>query len=166
MGRFIAARPFAKEVSNMNRHRIVMTVLAMVLATSASAATQTSVGVGVILGAAPPPPVIVVQQQPNLLMVPGTTVYVVNDHRVGYDWFRVGGYWYIYNRGYWYRAHRYRGPFVAIHSKLLPAAIIRVPAKHWKKGHPHGGPPGQMKKGAYRSDAVVVRNEGKGKGKH
>ena len=150
----------------MGRHRLVMTALGMLLAASASAGT--SIGVGVVLSNAPPPPVVVVREQPHLLLVPGSTVYVVDDHRVGYDWFLFNGYWYIYNGGYWYRAHRHSGPFVAIQPKLVPAAIIRVPSKHWRKGHPHGGPPGQMKKGADHSDAVIVRNEPArgGKGKH
>ena len=145
----------------MRRKRIAMTALAMVLAVSASAETRTSFNLSI--SNAPPPPVVVVREEPSLLLVPGSTVYVVNDRRVGYDSFRYGTYWYVYNDGYWYRARGYRGPFGVIETRYVPAAIIRVPAKHWKH-HPHGGPPGQMKKG--RSGGVVVVKEGPYGGKH
>ena len=149
----------------MERHRLVMTAVAMMVAMAASAHAQTSVGVSANVGNAPPPPLMVVREEPRVVVVPGSTVYVVNDSRVGYDFFRYGTYWYIYRGGYWYRARGYRGPFAAIHVRYVPAAIIRVPAKHWKH-HPHGGPPGLVKKErGHRPDVVVVKAGGGKKGK-
>ena len=134
----------------MLRRCLVMAGLAIGLATGTSTA-GTSIGVGVILAEAPPPPVIVVREEPRLLLVSG--VYVVDDRRIDYDTFRYGGAWFVYHRGYWYRARGYRGPFVAIHANHVPAAIVRVPARHWKKGLP----PGHAKK---RDAVVVVDNHG------
>jgi len=135
---------------------------------SKPASGGTSVGIGVTIGDAPPPPVVVIREEPRLIVVPGSTVYVVRDtrYRPDYDVFRYGVFWYIYNDGYWYRARKHRGPFRAIGANYVPRAIMVVPAKHWKR-HPHGGPPGQMKK-AHRHDGhdVVVVKEKKRKHKH
>jgi hypothetical protein len=99
--------------------------------------------------------VVVHRQQPRVVVVPGSTVYVVDDsHAMDYDLFRYGVYWYIYEDGYWYRGRAYRGPYRAIHVKYVPRAIISVPARHWRH-HPHGGPPGLMRK-KHRGDVVYV----------
>ena len=113
----------------------------------------TSVGLSVSIGDAPPPPVIVVREQPRIVMVPNSTVYVCEDERIDYDTFRYGVYWYVYNDGFWYRARTWRGPFRTIEVRYVPRAIMTVPARHWRH-HPHGGPPGLVKK--ERRDAVVV----------
>ena len=157
------------------RRLSLMVALATGLAVSAaSAETYTSLGVSLNIGNAPPPPVVVIREEPRVLVVPGSTVYVVDDRRIDYDFFRYGVYWYVFNDGYWYRARSYRGPFSVIAVKYVPRSIINVPAKHWKH-HPHGGPPGQMKKVAQgRSNGVVAtqapsgkgNGNGKGKNKH
>lgn len=140
----------------MDRKKLRWSLLCFVLFAPALARAGTSVDLNIRIGDAPPPPVVIVREEPALMMVPGTTVYVCDDHRVGYDCFRYGVYWYVFNDGYWYRARGYRGPFVAIQTRYVPRAVINVPPKHWRR-HPHGGPPGQMKK-----HAVYV---GKEKGK-
>jgi hypothetical protein len=96
-----------------------------------------------------------------MVVVPGSTVYVVNDARCDYDFFRYGVYWYIWNDGYWYRARSYRGPFAVVEARYVPNRIWNVPARHWKH-HPHGGPPGLAKKN--RHDDVVVMREHEGRG--
>ena len=121
------------------------TVLAIAIAAPAFAETRTSVNIQVGLGSAPPPPVVVYREEPPMVVVPGSVVYVVNDSRCGYDYFQCGVYWYIWNEGYWYRANNYRGPFAAVNAKYVPSVIMTVPSKHWKH-HPHGGPPGLMKR--------------------
>lgn len=133
-----------------------------------TASAGTSIGVSVSIGDAPPPPVVVVREQPHIVVVPGSSVYVVEDRRYDYDCFRYGVYWYVYNDGWWYRARGYRGPFRAIEVRYVPRAIMNVPARHWRH-HPHGGPPGLVKK--QRRDAVVVERHPdvivvKEKGKH
>ena len=116
------------------------------LAVPVLAGAHTSVGVNIAIGNAPPPPVVVIRQQPRVMVVPGSSVYVVDDeYDLPYDMFRYGVYWYVYNDDYWYRARNYRGPFMVVQARYVPRAIYAVPAREWRH-HPHGGPPGQMKK--------------------
>lgn len=133
---------------------------ACALATSLAAHAETSIGVNVSLGA-PPPPVVVYRTEPRTVVVPGATVYVVDDDACDYDFFRYGSSWYIYRGGYWYRARSYRGPFTWIEVGRVPHTILTVPASHWKH-HPHGGPPGQLRK----QQVVMVKERGRGRGRH
>lgn len=138
--------------------------LALGLLVPFAAEAGTSVGVSVSIGNAPPPPVVVVREEPRIVLVPNTSVYVINDRRVGYDSFRYGVYWYVYNDGYWYRARRWGGPYRAIEVRYVPRAIMAVPARHWRH-HPHGAPPGLAKKHRNRYDdrQVVVVKEKRGR---
>jgi hypothetical protein len=132
-------------------------MMAAGLAVPALAFAGTSVGVSVRIGDAPPPPVVVIREEPRVMLVPNTTVYVVDDrYDMSYDMFRYGVFWYVYNDGYWYRGRSHRGPFRVVEARYVPRAIISVPSRHWR--HPHGGPPGQMKK-------KWVASEGHGRGK-
>lgn len=121
-------------------------LLALGLAAPALTGAATSVGVNIAIGNAPPPPVMVIRSQPRVVMVPNSTVYVVDDeYDLPYDMFRYGTYWYVYNDNYWYRARSYRGPFIAVQERYVPRAFYSVPARQWRH-HPHWGPPGQTKK--------------------
>ena len=138
----------------MRHRRLWWFLLALVIAMP-STASATDVSWQLNISNAPPPPVVIVRQQPRTILVPSSTVYVVDDDRMDYDYFRYGVYWYVSNDGYWYRARSYRGPYRVVEVRYVPRAILNVPGRHWR--HPHGGPPGQMKK----RDVVVVR-EGRG----
>ena len=144
----------------MRRHRLWWSLVALSIAVPVVAQASTDVRVNIGLGNAPPP-VVVVRQEPHVVVVPGTMVYVVDDDRYGYDYFHYGVFWYIYNDGYWYRARSYRGPFRVIEVNYVPRAIFNVPPGRWKH-HPHGGPPGLMKRD--RGDVVVVKERGRGRG--
>uniref|UniRef100_A0A832I204 DUF3300 domain-containing protein n=1 Tax=Eiseniibacteriota bacterium TaxID=2212470 RepID=A0A832I204_UNCEI len=146
--------------------RIALGLIALSLAASTNVSAETRVGIQVQIGTPPPPPVIVVREEPRVTLVPDTRVFVVVDSRWDDDCFRYGGWWWTYHRGWWYRARDWRGPYVAIESRAVPAAVFSVPAKHWKR-HPHGGPPGLAKK---QGDVVYVDRDdrgerGKAKGK-
>ena len=92
-----------------------------------------------------PAPVVVFDREPDVVLVPRSRVYYV-DHD-GYDLYRYGRYWYINDDGYWFRASSYRGPFLSITVGRVPRSIVVVPARYRRHPvHPHGGPPGQMKK--------------------
>lgn len=149
------------------RMMLPLAALAGCLAAS-TALAETSVSVNIGIGA-PPPPVVVVRQEPRVVLVPGSTVYVVEDSRWDYDCFRYGVYWYAYRDGFWYRARAWRGPFVAVRAVAVPRAIISVPPQRWKH-HPHGMPPGQAKKQAMvvdrRSQVVVRPAHPSGKGEY
>ncbi len=144
----------------MRRSALYWSLLAIAIAAPALAQTRTSVSVQLNIGNAPPPPVIVYREEPPVVVVPGSAVYVVADDRYDCDMFHYGVYWFVWNNGYWYRARGYRGPFTVVDVKYVPAVVWNVPAKHWKH-HPHGGPPGQMK----RRDGVVVVKEKGGHGR-
>lgn len=101
-----------------------------------------------------PAPVVVFDREPDVVLVPRSHVYYV-EHS-GYDLYRYGRYWYINDSGFWFRASSYRGPFVSIAVGRVPRPIVVVPAQYRRHPvHPHGGPPGQMKK------ARVVESDGR-----
>jgi hypothetical protein len=141
----------------MRRHALTWSLLWSLALPALSFAGGASIDVS--FGDAPPPPVIVYREEPRSVLVPGTTVYVLEGNRHDYDCFRYGVYWYIWNDGYWYRSRNWRGPFAVTAVKYVPRAIFNVPERHWK--HPHGMPPGLAKKSD--GDVVFVREKG-GKG--
>ena len=126
----------------MKRHALLM-VAAAVLCVSCAASGPTYWGFQVGVRSAPPPPRVVIYDDPRFVVVQG--VYVVTNADPNYDMFRYGSYWYVCYDGYWYRARSYSGPFAVIDVRSVPRAVVSVPPRHWKH-HPHGGPPGQMKK--------------------
>lgn len=115
----------------------------MLLAPAAVAEVQTYFGFQIGITNAPPPPQVVFESAPRCEPVSGVYVAVQDDYDC--DVFRYGTYWYVVSNGYWYRARSHRGPFRVIDARRVPRAVFAVPASHWRH-HPHGGPPGQMKK--------------------
>jgi hypothetical protein len=102
-----------------------------------------------------PAPVVVFDRAPDVVLVPKSHVYYV-DHS-GYDLYRYGRYWYINDSGFWFRASSYRGPFMSIAVGRVPRPIVVVPAQYRRHPvHPHGGPPGQLKK-----QGVVQASDGR-----
>jgi hypothetical protein len=102
-------------------------------------------GVQLDIRSAPPPPRLVFYERPAYVArVSG--VYVVDPGRSDCDMFQYGSYWYVYTGSYWYRARSYSGPYAVISFQSVPNRLYDVPERHWKNRHPHGGPPGQMKK--------------------
>jgi hypothetical protein len=139
--------------------RIVLTILALVgLAASGHAETQTYFGFHIGVTNAPPPPSIAFRTQPQAVTVAQTKVVIVDDDAFGWDMFRYGGSWYLYSNGFWYRAASYRGPFRCVDVRVVPTVVLRIPPERWRN-HPHGGPPGQTKRGAHVAEA---RGAGKG----
>ncbi len=135
-------------------------LLVALFAAPLAAHAGTSVGVSVSIGNAPPPPVAVFRQEPRLVVVPNSTVYVVEDEdAVDYDVFRYGVFWYVFDDGYWYRSRTYRGPFRVVSASYVPTAIVNVPPRWWR--HPHGGPPGQMRKNYYTMNRDRDRDRGR-----
>jgi hypothetical protein len=129
---------------------------AVALALSAgNAQAGVSADVNIHLGSRPAP-VVVFEREPDVVLVPRTSVYFVAG--LDYDLYRYGRYWYINDSGYWYRARNYRGPFAMVRFESVPRTIVRLPARYHRHPlHPHGGPPGQLKKGT-----VVERDRGHG----
>ncbi len=144
----------------MNPRKKACVLPAFVLAACLIAASYVrsvlaDVDIGISIGV-PPPPVIVFQSPPDVVVIPRTRVYYVPTV-AEYDMYQLGVYWYINQNGYWYRARGYRGPFEVIAHRHVPREIIVVPAEYrHHPRHPHGGPPGHMKRFKH----------GKGHGKH
>ncbi len=124
---------------------IALLALAAASLPSASSAETTSIGFIVGVSNAPPAPKVVFTVAPRMVVVPSTTVYVISDRGYSDDVFRYGSTWYIYRSGYWYRSASHAGPWAVVDVRGMPRAVIDVPPSHWKH-HPHGAPPGQVKK--------------------
>ena len=108
-----------------------------VLAAAPPAKAGTSVGVHIQVGDPYRGGSLVFHKEPDLVMVPESRVYYVRDYN--YDVYRYGSYWYFIDKGYWYRARSYRGPFVHISAGSVPRSVRYVPVKyrrHWKNGPP------------------------------
>jgi hypothetical protein len=103
------------------------------LSCAAMAHAATDISVRVDIGGAPPAPHIVFRAEPHVVYERAERVYVVDDPACGdADCFHYGPYWYTFSNGYWYRAARWRGPFVVVHPRYVPEALYRVPPGHWK----------------------------------
>ncbi len=128
------------------RHRIALgALLALALSMPAMAQARTSISIG--LGFNAPPPVVVYRHEPRWVMMPEERVYYVDDDELPYDYFRYGGWYWIYQNDYWYRAHRYNGPFYAVRADYVPAPIWRMGyGDHYRWRHRPDLPPGLQKK--------------------
>jgi len=129
--------------NNQRMKRMALVLLILGYATAHEAAAETYLGFSIGISNAPPPPRLVVAGAPQLAVVPGTSVQVVGNS--DYDVFAYRSSFYCYSSGFWYRATSHDGPFMVVDVRSVPQPILVVPAEHWKR-HPHGGPPGQMKK--------------------
>lgn len=117
----------------MKRTGWVWVALAVPLAfaSPASAAVQTHFGFQIGITNAPPRRVVF-HDDPVVRVVPGHSVYYIDDDRYDYDMFRQGRDWYLCDEGYWYRAPSHRGPFLAIDVRYVPRSVLYVPASHWR----------------------------------
>jgi hypothetical protein len=71
--------------------------------------------------------------RPHWLSVRGTRVRVLRrGEGPGYDMFRYGSNYYVYNDSSWYMSSRSRGRFAAIDDRLVPREFSRVPREHWR----------------------------------
>jgi len=96
----------------------------------------------VMAGNAPPPPAVLFRAEPRMVIVPGTTVYVVHNYEdLEYDYFEYGAWYYIYSHDHWYKAPGYRGPFVVVHEMDVPKVFYGLHDRgyHWRH-RPHGTP--------------------------
>ena len=114
---------------------LLLALVALLPAIARAASTVT-------VGNAPPPPVVAFRAEPRMVIVPGTTVYVVHNYEdLDYDYFEYGAWYYIYSHDHWYKAPGYRGPFVVVHEADVPRVFYGLHDRgyHWKH-RPHGTP--------------------------
>ena len=90
---------------------------------------------------------------PHWVGIRGTRVMEIREgERPGYDMFRYGRIYYVYNNNRWYMSRRWRGRFTAIDDRSVPGQLFRVPREHWRNypqgwENKKGTPPGLEKKG-------------------
>lgn len=85
------------------------------------AAAEVRIGVGINIG----PPPIVVAEPPEIVLVPGSSVYFVPG--LEFDVFFSNGYWWSPRGDRWYRARAYNGPWRVVERRFVPGPVIRVP---------------------------------------
>ena len=159
MLRSLQLRPSSRPIAA--RSIAIAIAMALVVASDpASAQASVSADINIHVGDRPAP-VVVFDEEPEVVLVPRSRVYYV-EHR-GYDLYRYGRYWYMNDRGYWFRAAGYRGPFVGIELRHVPRSITVVPDRYRHHPihpiHPLGGPPGQLK----NQRTVVLDDLGRGR---
>jgi hypothetical protein len=71
------------------------------------------------------PPPIVAPAPPEMVMVPGSSVYFVPE--VDYDVFFYNGYWWSPRGNRWYRSPAYNGPWRTVPRRVIPPQVYRVP---------------------------------------
>ena len=146
------------------RNRIALSaLLAIVIAVPAMARTSVSIGVGFNM----PPPLVVYRREPAWVMCPEERVYYVDDENLGYDYFRYGGWYWIYENDSWFRSHRYNGPFAAVRADYVPAPIWRVGyGDHYRWRHrPSSMPPGLARRYARGGGPPGWEREDRGRGR-
>jgi hypothetical protein len=119
----------------MKRTLMIAAALASLAFVTAPSPTQaaTSVGFSVRIGDPYRGAAIRFRSEPDYVVVPGTQVYYIDDY-YDRDFYRYGGWYYMVDDGYWYRARSYRGPFLRIDYRSVPRQFTYVPTRyrrHW-----------------------------------
>lgn len=109
-----------KKETTMKSKMLMLAGVAGMLMASPSAQALADVNVRVGGG---PGSVFVIDRPPSFirLATPGFSVSV----GAPYDIVHYGNYYYLYNRGEWYRSHRYNGPWRTVRVRELPPRIRR-----------------------------------------
>jgi hypothetical protein len=112
---------------------LMLAAAGTMLWSSASAAgpdVKIDIGLGV--------PPIVLTSPPQLVAVPGTSVYYAPD--VSANLFVYNGRYYAMANGAWSMALAYNGPWAVIQISKVPPPVLSVPVEYYKI------PPGHLKK--------------------
>jgi hypothetical protein len=140
---------------------VLAAIAGLALAPAAYAETQTWFGFSIgIQGGSPQPRPIEWRTEPSVVWV--GHVAVVDRDACYDDVFRCSGSWWRMSDGWWYRSSSWRGPWTAVDVRRVPRSVLDLPATRWKH-HPHGGPPGQMKKSKNSAHEQAERS-GRGDG--
>jgi hypothetical protein len=122
------------------RLRLLAAAGGIVLSATVALAQDVEINIG--LGTPPLAP-LVITTPPQLVVVPGTSVYYAPD--VGANYFFYRGRYYTVANHIWSTARVYNGPWVVIQIGKVPSAVRSVPVEYYKvpPGHAkqHGQPP-------------------------
>jgi hypothetical protein len=114
--------------------------VAAVVALRLSAQVQAAdIHIGLNLGIPlpPPPPPVVVTTVPQLVVVPGTSVYYAPD--VPHNFFFYSQRYYVLHNDSWFYASSHNGPWTFIGREKVPSPVLAVPVRYYR------GPPGHAK---------------------
>ncbi|HEX5030296.1 MAG TPA: hypothetical protein VFX78_02420 [Candidatus Eisenbacteria bacterium] len=118
------------------RHRSLWAAFAafvLLFAPGPKASAATSFSFSLRIGDPYIGPRLAFYEQPDVVLIPGTRVYYVDDY--DYDLYRYGNYWYYCWNGGWYRSVDYDGPFYFIGYQSVPYSIRYIPVRyrhHWR----------------------------------
>lgn len=104
------------------------------------------VSVGINIGTPAPPPVVVTT--PQIVLVPGSSVYYAPG--VSYNFFVFGGRYYSVHEGVWFHSFTGKGGWTVLAVERVPRPVLAVPVTYYKipPGHAkrmHGDGPGNDK---------------------
>lgn len=114
-----------------------------------------------------PAPVVHFEAEPALVVVSPGVMVVPNYH---HEVFFSNGYYWMHDRGVWFRTRNHRGGWVRVNGRFVPRAIVRTPRGRFVRYH--GGKPWrraarhrQHVRGYHRGPGrpAVVRVNGAGK---
>jgi len=117
----------------MKRFLIYIACLGLVLTAIPVTKAQAAVSFSLRIGDRYRGPRLAFYSQPDVMVIPGTEVYYVEN--ADYDLYRYGDYWYYFYDGGWYRADDLDGPFYFISYTSVPYSIRYVPVSyrhHWR----------------------------------
>src|SRR5262245_24338050 len=69
---------------------------------------------------------------PQWRPIQGTRVYEMHGARPGYDAFRYGRNYYVYDNDRWYRSNRPNGRFAWIDDRSVPRDFRNISRDHWR----------------------------------
>jgi hypothetical protein len=109
-----------------------------IILVAAASATASDINIDIGLGIPHIQPPIVLTAPPQLLVVPGTSVYYAPEMPANYFFYK--GRYYTAVNNIWSMAPAYNGPWAVIRIGQVPAPILSVPVEYYKV------PPGHLKK--------------------
>jgi hypothetical protein len=116
--------------------RLLIGRVGVIMLVSATPTMAQEVKINIGLGTPLVPP-LVVTTQPQLVVVPGTSVYYAPNIPATY--FSYKGRYYTLVNNAWYTAPAYQGPWAVIQVGKVPPPILAVPMEYYKI------PPGHLK---------------------
>ena len=114
----------------------ILAAAGFMLVSAASAAADVKVNIGLGIPSVAPP--VVITTPPQLVVVPGTSVYYAPEMPTNYFFYK-GRYYTVVN-GVWSTAPVYSGPWAVIQIGQVPPPVLSVPVEYYKI------PPGHLKK--------------------
>jgi hypothetical protein len=126
--------------------KLALFALLVAVGIGAAAPARAQVAVDVRIGFPAPPPLVVVS--------PGVQVVPDYDEEV----FFVNGWYWLRRDAVWYRTRDYRGGWIFVQPRMVPASIVRLPPghyKHWRKDQE------KAERKAWKQEAKAERKEWK-----